>query len=150
MTKHVFRLRGSVMVVKLNTPQNPSNPGSKASTCCMFLILLKMPNTNYIEGSTEDQIRKAQISDFDLSYMKRILTLKSPFLHLNRQSYSKTIRNFISVTDPQSQSIFNFFFPSEESNGVFIIINGKLWWLQMFRERVHSSECSNTNTTLEK
>lgn len=40
MTKHIFRSRESIMVVQLNTPQKPSDPGPKASACCMFLILL--------------------------------------------------------------------------------------------------------------
>lgn len=94
------------MAVQLTTLQKLRDPGPKPPALLCVYNILKSQNTNQIEGSKENQTRKAQVSDLNVSYMKRILTQK--ISHLNGKSYSKTIRNFINVTDLLSQ-LNNYF-----------------------------------------
>lgn len=66
MTKHIFRLRESVMVVQLNTRQSPRDPGPKPFACCAFnTLLFKMPkyksDNRGINGKSKLEKRKFQI-----------------------------------------------------------------------------------------
>lgn len=104
MTKHVFRSRESVMAVQLHTPQKLNDPGPKPFALLYVLNTLKSQNTNQIEGSKENQTRKAQVSNLHVSYIKRILTpkishlaFKQKILFQNYQEFYQCHRSTVTV-----------------------------------------------------
>lgn len=80
------------MAVQLNHPQKLRDPGTKPSALLCVFNILRSQNTNQIEGSKENQTRKAQVLDLCVSYIKRILTPKISHLAFKYKFYCKTIK----------------------------------------------------------